>query len=501
MRGIRSGELESGQVIVLFALALVVLLGVLALILDGGRVYTERRQAQNAADAAAMAGAAALDTTNLNVSNVVAAACTAAAGYGYGSGTGQCGIGGTVVNVWVPTIAADGRQLPGVLSAFEAPGYVQVQVTSTFHPFVAGVFGFQSFAAGALAVAVNIPSNGLPYALLVLDPTDCASFSINGGTILNVTGGVMVDSAAAKTSSPTCTSKNAATTTGGSSGNNQLNTTNGSNNVVGSGDAQGVTPPWNTGANLVVDPLSAHVPPFDSATDQYIDGPYSYGTILGQPGTPATPALWSDNGGKSFPDPLSPGVVWGGMNVTGNLVLAGGVYIMAGGGFNVSGGTVSAQGPVTFIYTDDPVCAPGCKAGDLPGSVSGTGSTTGQTTGGNGGSWGLLPDPVTGVGPLVAPTSGVPQYLDSILIYVDKTIGTCTGTGNTTLVVGGSGTFAFEQGSIIYAPCSTVKLYGNQGSQGGAVVAYQVSVNGGKSLNLLGPGQNGPGPSKSNLVQ
>ncbi len=350
---------------------------------------------------------------------------------------------------------------------------------------------------------MNIPSNRLPYALLGLDPTDCASFSINGGTILNVTGGVMVDSAAAKTSSPTCTSKNAATTTGGSSGNNQLNTFDGSNNVVGSGDTQGVTPAWNTGANFVVDPLSAHVPPFDG-TATFSDGTYSYTTIPGQPGTPAAPALWSDNGGNSFTNPLAPGVVWGGMNVTGNLVLKGGVYIMAGGGFNVSGGTVSALNPVTFIYTDDPVCEPGCKAGDLPGSVSGTGSTTGQTTGGNGGSWGLPPG--TGTGPLVAPTSGVPDYLDHILIYVDKTLGTCTGTGNTTLVVGGSGTFDFAGGtpatsSIIYAPCSTVKLYGNSGSQGGAVVAYQVTVNGGKSLTLLGPGRNGPGPSKSNLVQ
>jgi hypothetical protein len=51
---------ESGQSIVLVALAMIVLLGFLGLAIDGGRLYTETRQAQNAADGAAMAAARAL---------------------------------------------------------------------------------------------------------------------------------------------------------------------------------------------------------------------------------------------------------------------------------------------------------------------------------------------------------------------------------------------------------------------------------------------------------
>jgi hypothetical protein len=50
---------EHGQVIILLAMALVGLFGFTALAIDGGMIYSDRRIAQNAADAAAMAGASA----------------------------------------------------------------------------------------------------------------------------------------------------------------------------------------------------------------------------------------------------------------------------------------------------------------------------------------------------------------------------------------------------------------------------------------------------------
>jgi hypothetical protein len=51
---------ERGQAIILIALAMVALLAFLALAVDGGRVYAERRRLQNAADASAMAAANAV---------------------------------------------------------------------------------------------------------------------------------------------------------------------------------------------------------------------------------------------------------------------------------------------------------------------------------------------------------------------------------------------------------------------------------------------------------
>jgi hypothetical protein len=60
---------ESGQAIVLLVISLVVLLGFTALALDGGMAYSDRRQAQNIADTAALAGggaaASGLVETNL----------------------------------------------------------------------------------------------------------------------------------------------------------------------------------------------------------------------------------------------------------------------------------------------------------------------------------------------------------------------------------------------------------------------------------------------------
>jgi hypothetical protein len=51
---------ESGQSIVIIALAMVAIIGMVALVLDGGYAYLERRRVQNAADSAALAGARAL---------------------------------------------------------------------------------------------------------------------------------------------------------------------------------------------------------------------------------------------------------------------------------------------------------------------------------------------------------------------------------------------------------------------------------------------------------
>jgi hypothetical protein len=63
---------ESGQAIVLLAISIVVLLGFTALAIDGGMVFSDRRHAQNAADAAALAGA--LQKSNGQADAVVIAA-------------------------------------------------------------------------------------------------------------------------------------------------------------------------------------------------------------------------------------------------------------------------------------------------------------------------------------------------------------------------------------------------------------------------------------------
>jgi hypothetical protein len=63
---------ENGQAIVLLAVSIVVLLGFTALAIDGGMVFSDRRHAQNAADAAALAGA--LQKSNGQSDSIVVAA-------------------------------------------------------------------------------------------------------------------------------------------------------------------------------------------------------------------------------------------------------------------------------------------------------------------------------------------------------------------------------------------------------------------------------------------
>ena len=70
---------ESGQILVIFALALVALLGLTALAIDGGMIYADRRFTQSASDAASLAGAGAaahyienngVNWTNFNCSSI-----------------------------------------------------------------------------------------------------------------------------------------------------------------------------------------------------------------------------------------------------------------------------------------------------------------------------------------------------------------------------------------------------------------------------------------------
>jgi len=493
-----SGSEQSGQVLVLFALTLVALLAALAVILDGGRVYAERRATQNAADAAAMAGATKLVKSNPagSLSAVLAAACEAAnknGGFGSGSVDATCGTNGTDVMVHVP--GGDlGTRLTNVLPVFENPGYVQVSVHMSFKSFMSGLLGLGDFETASIGVAVNIPGNGLGDALLVLDPVDCAALQLNGTNLLTVAGGnVQVDSSAEKSADTFCANKNAATKSG--SGTGGMTNTGGANNIVGNGDPENISPAW-TQSSYKPDPLTrVTVPPFDS----------TFASPAGT-GTPNQPAPWNPPSGAVS---ASPGVYWGGITVQNNttLTLAPGTYIMAGGGLNLQGNTatVTATGGVTFIYTRDPYCnssltsfPPGCntptqKSGDIDGGASSVGQS-------GGGFWGTA---ASALQPQVLDPD--PYNLSNILIYVDRNVRSTTGNPcpAVTLDIGGGGYFNFATGSIIYGPCTFVRLHGTSdpASHGGAVVSWTVLIDGTKNLDLGGPSVGGEPFAQSNLVQ
>jgi uncharacterized membrane protein len=76
---------EAGQVIVLVAILMVGLVAVVGLVTDGGLVFSQRRDLQNVADAAALAGAMQIDEDAYRASGEVvldeSAARQAAVGY------------------------------------------------------------------------------------------------------------------------------------------------------------------------------------------------------------------------------------------------------------------------------------------------------------------------------------------------------------------------------------------------------------------------------------
>jgi len=84
---------ERGQILVIFALALVALLAMVGLVLDGGSAFAQRRDQQNAADLAALAGANDY-LLNSNATAAYARARAVASLNGYTDGAG-----GVTVNV------------------------------------------------------------------------------------------------------------------------------------------------------------------------------------------------------------------------------------------------------------------------------------------------------------------------------------------------------------------------------------------------------------------
>src|ERR1044071_2846592 len=74
---------EKGQALVIIALAAVVLIGFAALSIDGSRVFSDRRHAQNAADTAAMAGALTYSRKGNDTVAITKAATDRATGNSY----------------------------------------------------------------------------------------------------------------------------------------------------------------------------------------------------------------------------------------------------------------------------------------------------------------------------------------------------------------------------------------------------------------------------------
>ena len=84
------GDRQRGQILVIFALGLVAIIAMTGLVIDGGMTYVQRREQQNVADAAAMAGAYAYANSG-DASTATSPAQDAAADNGYTERRGRRG--------------------------------------------------------------------------------------------------------------------------------------------------------------------------------------------------------------------------------------------------------------------------------------------------------------------------------------------------------------------------------------------------------------------------
>lgn len=109
-------ESERGQIIILLAVSMVVVVVVAALAVDGGMVYSERRFAQNAADAAGFAGGGAV----LN-SGKIDTALTCPANSSFNSGSGNFNNSDNLVAIAI--MAAQTRASANNISSLPYLGY------------------------------------------------------------------------------------------------------------------------------------------------------------------------------------------------------------------------------------------------------------------------------------------------------------------------------------------------------------------------------------------
>ena len=173
---------EKGQALILIALAIVGLIGMTALAVDGGNAYAERRRAQNAADTTALdAALAKVRGGNLYTEGLARASSNNFVDTDYSAGSSDPNINVQINNP--PT--------SGPYSGNDQ--YIQVFITAKVNTFFGPVIGITSVTNKVEAVARATPSSTSPMffgnAIVSLSPHDCKAMTYQGNADANVVGG------------------------------------------------------------------------------------------------------------------------------------------------------------------------------------------------------------------------------------------------------------------------------------------------------------------------
>ena len=414
----------------IFAASLLVIFGVAALVFDGGLMLLEKRDQQNAADAAAIAGARFLPDDQVSAE---AEARDVATINGFTDGTSD-----QLVTVTFPTA-----------------GQIEVAIEDKTPSFFAGIWGIFEHEVGSRAVAINDDRPLGPFGMLALNPQDCGAIDI-GGT------GEVVSNGDIHTNSDCMGPPGGALTLRGTG--EIVTAPDVACNVVGNFSAGGASdyncdvaegPPVVPIPDpfLGLDPYEPPIPTDGSGAIAYPTPPVQEGggamdIPTGCPGsaTPASEAspnlcrYTASYSGTTWR--LYPGYYPGGLHlIGGSFYLEPGIYYVAGGGLLMNGGDASIMSVATggttvgggiLIYNGDHATEPD---GDV------------QLTGGDSGV-NLLP-------------LGSGTY-EGLVVYQDAQI--CLD-----VVLNGASSTMSVRGTI-YVPCGNVSALGN----GGTIITDQI---------------------------
>ena len=481
---------ERGQVLVLFAGGLIVLFIVAALAFDVGMTLLERRTQQDAADAAALAGARYV-TTSPNYHGTCAGAA------GNPAANAACEVAGA--NNYSVAHASENVlvDIPPVDGTFRAfPDFVEVRINATRPSIFAGVIGRTNWQVAVKSVAANQEGVTYTFGMLALDPTACKAIAITGTGQVNANANVQSNSDG---SAGGCGGVGLSRTGGGILNVTAPDAVCRSVGAIQDQGAGSMSCTKDANSFPLPDPLARLTAPAKPALPtpamkQVISGVATTMTSANIPANcpgrtnPPSPANSvpsesnpqicrignGSDSGKSFL--LYPGLYPGGIAWQGNatLYLMPGIYWIGGGGFS------GQSGSIISVNSETDLRAATCTLGANPPCVNGGGVLIYNTS-----------LPLSAAGPLKLDGSGITLNLQpydypfgtttiKLVMFQDRAV-------TQTVTLNGSSSAAGMVRGIVYIPAGQVKVNGSNSTFSmDQVIAGTFLINGsGGTVNVL----------------
>ena len=432
-----------GQILPLFALAMVVILALGALLVDGASALVTRHRLQNVGDAASLAGANVLQASGtIHLCSTVSTEPPGA--------PRQDIVDAVMASLATNWPAITASQVTITCAAGWENQAVRVDLRLNSATFLSAAIGMSAPSVGTTSTAVNGQLTGSTYSVVLLDPGNagwpngrrgCPAFLISGGPTLQFDGSVYVNSAC------TAASGGAMATNGNSA---TVTIANGrSIKLVGGYDPGplSITPAPTTGATTLEDPLAGLEP----VTTASMTVRSSARLVL-----------------NNETQVLLPGVYIGGIQLRNSSValLRPGIYVLDGGGLDVGAQasfcSISATSSATTcanFATDCPDTACGVLLYNK-GTANGSGAM-GQVTVGAGATLKLR---------AYDDRANANQSFEyrNLLIWQDASPVVSSSYAQPIIQLSGGGNVDIS--GTLYAPSAKVLMGGNSGGSGGGSV-------------------------------